>query len=186
MIHADPSKHHNGDMPTGLLVVSDREPLAWLLHQERFAIPESRATSGPAPGTTLLIYTTRGCYRNPTRDRGLVMGIATVTSDLARLEHPMTFRGRHYAAGFHLELNGVAPPHRGVDLGALAGSLEALPDRATWSARLRRSVVPLTDRDAQIITQSLTPLLRPIAEQLPEYDDACKTGTRPEYRHGAI
>jgi hypothetical protein len=58
---------------TAILLASDREPLAWLPREQRFAVPEARA-SAPACDSRLLPYTTRGCYRNPTRDRGLVIG----------------------------------------------------------------------------------------------------------------
>ena len=68
-------------MATSLLVISDREPLAWMLRTSSFAIPVGRASSAPRVGDSLLLYTTRGCYRNPTRDLGLVMGAAHVVAE---------------------------------------------------------------------------------------------------------
>jgi hypothetical protein len=64
--------------PAALLLISDREALAWVLSEQQFAFPQGRVKSIPPVGSGVLLYTTRGCYRNPTRDRGLVMGLATV------------------------------------------------------------------------------------------------------------
>ena len=60
------------NMATYLLVIGDREALGWILAEQRMAFssmsrPHVRALS---PGDTLLLYTTRGCFKNPTRDRG--------------------------------------------------------------------------------------------------------------------
>ena len=79
-------------MTVSLLVISDREPLSWLLTEQRWALTTGRAAKAPAEGDELLLYTTRGCYRNPTRDRGLVMGRATVTSEPKSLPRPVVFR----------------------------------------------------------------------------------------------
>lgn len=168
-------------MPTALLVISDREPLAWLLREHRFAIPAARMSSAPAKGTRLLLYTTRGCYRNPTRDRGLVMGVATVTSNARLLDEPVVFVGREFRGGFDVAIEGVAPPHDGVELGQFAGKLDALPDARSWSARLRRSVIPLTARDASRLFARLRPSLQPLSGQLLSYLEAChvQSSVRP-------
>jgi hypothetical protein len=166
----------NESMGDALLVISDREPLAWLLREQRFAIPTARMKSAPPPGTRLFLYTTRGCYRNPPRDRGQVMGVAVVQDQAGLLEEPEHFRGRDYAAGFSLQIGGVTTPHAGVELGPLAGRLDALPDPASWSVRLRRSFVPLSKRDAATIQELLEPLTRPLPEVLGSYLEACRLG----------
>lgn len=161
-------------MTTSLLVISDREPLAWLLRTSSFAIPAARAESAPRPGTTLLLYTTRGCYRNPGRDRSLAMGMAQVTSHPRRLRGPVTFRGHEYVIGLDLDLQGVCRVHEGVQLGPLQGRLELLPPEGPWSYPLRRSVVPLSDPDATLIREPLVSLLRPVSEVLPAYERAAR------------
>jgi len=67
---------------TYLLLIADREPLAWIISEQRTAFGEHRAREAEKlePGDALLLYTTRGCFRNPTRDRGRVIGRATVTT----------------------------------------------------------------------------------------------------------
>lgn len=155
-----------------LLMISDREPLAWLLAEQRFALPRDR----PAlpPGARLLLYTTRGCYRNRDRDRGLVMGLASARTPTRRLNEPIRFRGRDYPFGFRLNIEGLALPHKGIDLGHMAGLLDALPDPAIWSTRLRRSPLALSARDAALILDRLQPMLRPRREVLAAYIEACK------------
>lgn len=169
-------------MTVSLLVISDREPLSWLLTEQRWALTAGRASKAPAEGDELLLYTTRGCYRNPTRDRGLVMGRALVTSEPQELHRPVSFRDREFSTGFDVKVTGVAPLHTGVELAPLAGSLAFLPDRATWSVRLRRSLIPLNDDDAATLSERLDPLLRPREEVLPDYQAAAKLSSRPEMR----
>lgn len=161
-------------MTTSLLVVSDREPLGWLLRTSSFAIPAARAASAPRPGTRLLLYTTRGCYRNPGRDRGLVMGLPQATSDPRRLSEPVTFRGHEYVIGLDLDLHGVCRFREGVQLGQLQRQLDLLPSEGPWSYPLRRSVVPLSDPDATLIRERLVPLLRPVSEVAPAYQRSAR------------
>ncbi|GAA4401926.1 hypothetical protein GCM10023168_12000 [Fodinibacter luteus] len=164
-------------MVVSLLVISDREPLAWLLSEQRWAIPAGRARSAPAIGDQLLLYTTRGCYRNPSRDRGLVMGLATVRTSPGPLPEAVSFRGRDFTTGFDVDIEGVAPLHHGVELGPMAGHLDFLPDAATWSVRLRRSLIPLSERDASAISSKLMHHVQPRGEVLAGYLRASKTGT---------
>jgi hypothetical protein len=70
------------------------------------------------------------------------------------------FRDRAFEVGFRVRIEGVAAPHDGAELAPLAGQLDALPDAATWSVRMRRSLLPLSDRDATMILDLLDPKLR--------------------------
>jgi hypothetical protein len=67
-------------MASYLMPIADREPLMWILHERRTAFPSYRRSDAErlAAGDRLLLYTTRGCFHNPTRDRGRVIGVATV------------------------------------------------------------------------------------------------------------
>ena len=64
-------------------------------------------------------------------------------------------------------------------LAPLAGSLSFLPDRATWSVRLRRSLIPMNDDDAAVLSKRLEGLLRPREEVLTDYQLAAKLSSRP-------
>ena len=105
------------------------------------------------------------------------MGVARVMSKPLTLEEPMHFRHRDFPIGFGVKFRGLAAPHDGVELGPLAGSLDALPDAATWSARMRRTVLPLSPRDSELLVDLLEPKLRRRADVLSAYMEACKVTT---------
>ncbi len=161
-------------MATSLLVISDREPLAWMLRTSSFAIPVGRASSAPRVGDSLLLYTTRGCYRNPTRDRGLVMGAARVVSEATALAEPVRFGDREFGIGLGLEIDGVCPVHTGVELGGLQGRLELLPTAGPWSYRMRRTLVRVSERDEKVIRELLEPMLHPVGDVLAGYEQAAR------------
>jgi hypothetical protein len=70
------------------LILGHRARLAWVLGHSRMASPDgftdARARKGERPdvGDRLFLYTSRGCFGNPTRDRGRVIGEAGVAGPL--------------------------------------------------------------------------------------------------------
>jgi len=62
-----------------LLVLGDREAIAWVLREQRMAFPRTpRAeVAAAAPGDRLYLYSPRGAWHNPTHDRGRVIGDCT-------------------------------------------------------------------------------------------------------------
>ena len=73
-----------------------------------------------------------------------------------------------------VEIQGVAPYGQGVELAPLAGHLNALPDAATWSVRLRRSIVSLDEPDEATVRELLDPMLMPPDRAIDEYLIACR------------
>ncbi|WP_235217458.1 hypothetical protein [Streptomyces noursei] len=157
-------------MATHLVIISDREPLAWVLRTQRMAFPAGRASTGlPAKGDQALLYTTRGCYRNTTRDRGRVMGLAVVTSPVKTLPKSVVFGERWFTSGCALRVEGLAPVRDGVVLADLVPRLEVFPDERSWSVRMRRASLSLPPADAELLTRELRPLLAPRLERLADY-----------------
>lgn len=154
-----------------LLVIGEREALVWVLSEQRMAFPAHRAAEAGAlaPEDLLLIYTTRGCFHNPTRDRGRVVGEATVASAIEQLEQPVVFQQRQYPIGCRLALGGLAPRAQGVELAPLIPQLQASPDPATWSVRMRRTVVPLPTADVVLLREALAQHLVDRRQALPSY-----------------
>lgn len=145
-------------MSAYLLPISDREPLAWILEESRTAFPayRRREAASLAAGDMLFLYTTRGCFRNPTRDRGRVVGIATVAGPAVDLGTPVRFGDREFPVGVKMEIEILVPRGGGVELGPLIPRLaESFPNERAWSARLRRALVPLTGRDAKTLEKEL-------------------------------
>jgi hypothetical protein len=140
-----------------LLILGDRQAIAWVLREQRMAFPAtSRAeVNRLAIGDELLIYTTRGAFRNPTRDRGRVIGTATVTSAVEPLDAPVTFGGREFPRGCALAVESLVPWGRGLELQPLVERLAAFPNPKAWSIQLRRPLLHLPRQDAAIIGQKV-------------------------------
>ena len=158
-----------------LLPIADREPLAWIVREQRTAFAEHRARDAAAlePGDVLFLYTTRGCFRNPTRDRGRIMGRALVTKAARRAHRAPRFGEREYPYIVELDVESLAPLRGGVELAALVSKLRTtFPDPGTWGIRLRRALVPLSERDAGVIELALEALVRPYAETASSYEAA--------------
>lgn len=140
-----------------LLILGDREAIAWVLREQRMAFPAtSRAeVDRLAIGDELLIYTTRGAFRNPTRDRGRVIGTATVASSIEPLDTPVEFGGRVFPRGCAITVESLTPWGEGVELRPLVDRLHAFPNPRAWSIRLRRPLLQLPSGDASLIRRSL-------------------------------
>ena len=157
-----------------LLVIGDRAALAWVLAEQRMAFPALRRSQAMALeiGDELLVYTTRGCFHNPIRDQGRVMGLAKVTTHVRDLAEPVVFGERRYTSGCALEIQGVAALHEGVELSPLVAELHVFPDAGTWGAQLRRPLVPLDEHDASLLKRYLNILLAPLDSHLTAYLEA--------------
>lgn len=156
---------------THLLIISDREPLAWVLEDQRMAFPagRTRASLSLNKGDEVLIYTTRGCFGNPTRDLGRVIGLATLTSEVSTLNQAVTFGERRFTEGCRLRIHGLAPFREGVVLRDLVNDLQVFPGPRSWSVRLRRAALRLPEPDAGLIKRELQPLLKPYGAVVGDY-----------------
>ena len=162
-----------------LLVIGDAAPLAWVLTEQRMAFPALRRSQAAALEISdeLFIYATRGCFHNPTRDRGRVMGLALVSSVVRDLAEPVVFDERRYTSGCTLDIQGIAPLRDGVELRPLIPQLHAFPDARTWNTRLRRPLVRLDEHDAALLKRQLNLLLEPLNNQLDAYIKAARGHT---------
>jgi hypothetical protein len=159
-----------------LLVIGEAVALAWVLGEQRMAFPALRRSQAAAleVDDELLVYTTRLCFHNPTRDPGRVMALATVKTGVHDLSEPVVFGDHRYTSGCALDVRGVAPFRVGVELAPLVTELHAFPDPASWSGRLRRALVPLDEHDATLLKRALTPLLEPLGSHLSAYRRAAE------------
>ena len=137
-----------------------------------FSAARVNAASRLEIGDELLLYTTRGCFRNQKRDRGRLMGRARVASRVVSLPEPVIFGDREFAYGCDLELMGIAPLRQGIELAALADSLQLFSSTRTWGTKLRRSLVPLTVPDAKLLQRELAPVLEPVEQHINSYVEA--------------
>jgi hypothetical protein len=135
------------------------------------AFTESRAVDvvGLRPGDRLLLYTSRGCYHNPTRDRGRVIGEAEAREAPTRLAKPICIGEREFSSACDIELKSLAPFREGVVLADLVARLEVFPDERSWSARLRRPLLAIPRKDAGLIAKELALVACPVEETIDRY-----------------
>jgi hypothetical protein len=154
-----------------LLPIADREPLAWIVTGQRTAFPPQRVGDANRlrQDDRVLLYATRGCFHNPTRDRGRVIGLAAVAGRAEALKQPVRFGDREFPVGVELRIELLAPQRQGVELAPLVERLEAFPDPRTWSARMRRALVPISARDAKLLERELRQVALPYPKALESY-----------------
>lgn len=141
-----------------LAIIGDRQALGWVLKEQRLAFPEPRYHHiFPAlkAGDQLYLYTTRGCYRNPGRDRGLVIGTATVMGDLERPLTSRVVRDRELPLEVPVQIETLAPLGDGVNVADTVGNMTSFPKPESWSVYLRRSLYSLTEHDAALLDRKL-------------------------------
>ncbi|MEE6261171.1 hypothetical protein [Plantactinospora sonchi] len=144
-----------------LVVLGERDAIRWVLAEQRMAFPATQRTEVTAltPDDRLLLYATRGAWHNPTRDRGRLIGTATVTGPVRRLDPPVEIAERAFHSGCRLAIDGVVPYPGGLELQPLVTRLAAFPKPHAWSIYLRRPLLRLTDDDYTLLERELHPLL---------------------------
>ena len=166
-----------------LVVLSDRQALGWVLSTGRMAFPRQRAALGGqlAVGDRLFLYTTRGCFYNPSRDRGRVIGTARVLSESMVLDDPVEIAGRVFTHGCDLRVEALAVKGSGPELAAIRGRLSVFAIGDGWQMRLRRPLVALPAGDAAVLEGALECDAQPPADVLQGYLDAARPAN-PAYR----
>lgn len=154
-----------------LMPIADRDPLAWIVAGQRTAFISHRAREAEALelGDRVLLYATRGCFHNPTRDRGRVIDSASVVGRAEALDEPVRFGEREFPLAVNLDIRLLAPCREGVVLAPLVERLDAFPDPDSWSARMRRALVPLGKRDADLLEKKLSRVAAPYPGALESY-----------------
>src|SRR5262245_41053070 len=110
-----------------LLVLGEREGIVWVLREQRMAFRSKRAgVAELAKGDRLFLYTTRGAWGNPPRDRGRVIGWATATSAVTAIDE-IEIGGRLFGLACNLRIEGLAPCCTGPELSSLVTVLDTFP-----------------------------------------------------------
>jgi hypothetical protein len=140
-----------------LLVISDRQALAWIISSQRMAFPGRRSASVSClrANDNLLLYTTRGCFRHPSRDRGRVIAYATVDSEVSVLDMPVEFNGRIFPVGCSLHIQTLTPYGAGVELAEYASRMHIFRNPKSWGIYIRRTLVAIDNHDYCLLQQAL-------------------------------
>lgn len=134
-----------------------------------FADRRSAAVEAVQADDELLLYTTRGCFNNPTRDIGRVIGVARTKGRAERAPEPVVVGGRSYSRIVDLDLRALVPRGEGVALVDLVEQLDAFPSPASWSAWMRRPLLEVSRRDVKLIHRRLDPIARSPADVVETY-----------------
>lgn len=159
-------------MPSShLLIIGDRAALSWVVTEQRMAFPAGRTKAARAleEGDEIFLYTTRGCFRNPTRDLGRIIGRAVVASPVRALDEQVVFGERVFPEGCRLDVTGLARFREGLVLRDLVPRLSVFPDPATWSVRMRRASLTLPPTDADLVRAELEQMLVPYGDVAEQY-----------------
>ena len=159
-------------MRSHLIILGDRDAIAWVVSEQRMAFTRERAAAAEAAisrGDELLLYSTRGAFHNPTRDRGRVFGRAIASGIVGELPRPVLLLGRQFTHGFEFELKSLAPPRLGVGLADLIPRLSSFPNKRGWAMSLRRPLLTLTSEDALLLRRRLEPETAGVSEAVESY-----------------
>jgi hypothetical protein len=134
-----------------MIILGDCDAIAWVLSNGRMAV-NGRVAALPDPGERVALYVTRGAYRNPTRDRAQIIGLAQVTEPPEISE--VVVAGRSYAKSFGLRFDDVAEPRAGLPFEPLVPRLRFIGNKASWGGAVRRPVVRLSEADFRVIEEA--------------------------------
>lgn len=156
---------------TYLLIIADREALAWVLREQRMAFPlaRRREVSILEPGDQLFIHTTGTCFHSPNHDRSRIVGQAIARSRPVQLDTPVLLAGRSFELGCDIKIRSLAPFRDGVELPPLVPDLYTFRNNRGWMGKLRRPLLKLDERDAPLIRDRLATLERPPETYLNDY-----------------
>jgi hypothetical protein len=155
--------------PTFLLLLGTPEGLAYVLRERQMAFPPNQRIQLKV-NDQVLLYTTRGVFRNAPRDLGRVVGTAEIVSPVASLASQRKIGNRVYTSGCELKITGLAPLDNGVVLADIVERLDVFqPHPHAWSARMRRSILPLPSQDVDVVMSLLKPTLLDPSETAGSY-----------------
>jgi hypothetical protein len=174
---------HGSESASYLLVIGEREALAWILRMRQMAFPPRRwaEVERLAVGDELFVLSTRNCYHSPNRDRTLVVARALVATPVKPLEPAVQLAGRSFTRGCDLDIQVLTPYRTGVELAPLIPRLDAFPRKDLWPSLLRRPLLLVNTRDAGLLRNRLCKMAAPMSVNLEDYLRSI-TPVRPRQR----
>lgn len=106
-------------------------------------------TSHLTAGDAIVIYATRSCWHNPTRDRAQVAAVGRIAAKVVHMDTEVG--GETMPQRCDLSFDVVMPERHGIPFADLVGRLALTRGREHWGPLLRRTIVPVLDADVAII-----------------------------------
>jgi hypothetical protein len=140
-----------------LTVLGHAAGARWVLEESRMAFGGGQAARAARiqPGDRLFLYTSRGAFKDPTRDEAQLLGLASVLTPVARLREPLLIADREFVVGCKLQITIALPLRAGVPFRPLVARMEFIRHKDSWSAYMRSSLIQLPTSDAWVLEQAL-------------------------------
>lgn len=136
-----------------LVVVSDKAALHWILAKEKMGFRAHVPVGAVRAGDRFGLYVSRSAHRNPGRDEAQIVALGRFADAIG--DEPVEVAGELYPWSVGLVIDTRFEPRQGLPFRSLVGRLELVPTTRGWGPRLRRTLVPLSDRDFRAIEQSV-------------------------------
>ena len=163
-----------------MLILGHREGVLWVLQNSRMAFPQTHRSDIDhiSVDDELFMLTTRGCWRNPTRDRSRIIGCARVTSPVQSCDPPLEIAGRELTRACDIAIEQLAPYPSGVELPPLIFQMQTFPNKPMWSMSLRRTLLKLAPNDAVLLRRKLDIIGQDPIEAIRTYVDRMRRSGR--------
>ncbi len=138
---------------TWMIVLGDRDAISWVVASRRMAFREHVPTNELRVGDQVLLYSTRGAFKNPTRDEPQIFAAGFFAS---RVEHSrVAVAGETFTKWCRLEITHLLPPREGIGFRPFVPRLRFIKNKETWPAALRRTLIRLPERDFKVLARAL-------------------------------
>lgn len=143
-----------------LLVLGHPAGLAWVIANGQMAFNDGRLVQARKLqiDDRLLLYASMRALTKFRAKRGLLVGEASVSSQIRQLPEPVTVGTASYRHVVDFSLQRLAPLGEGIELAAHLDDLELFPEPKSWTSQIRRTVVPLSEHDASLLAARLAPI----------------------------
>lgn len=107
----------------------------------------------------LVLYRTRGAFKNPTRDVAQLIAVGTATRDVEAFRRPMSIGRREFWCGCPVEFELTLPERDGLDAAPLMKKLsfvkKTVKKTNVWGQYVRSSPIRLPPHDLKLLCDQL-------------------------------
>lgn len=132
---------------TVIFVVGSRSALEYILDKQVMAFRSSVKTEVLSAGMRFAIYTTRGAYGNPSKDRSQVLAIGRLVSGVT--DQPHSIGNELFPQSCQLRIEARLPWRNGLAFDPLVDELAFVGGRRRYASVFHRTIVkvPVADFD---------------------------------------
>ncbi len=139
-----------------IIVIGEKNAIEWVLKTQRMAFRDTARTTHVHSGDRIALYTTRGAYGNPTRDESQIIALGRFASDVQNKQ--AVVNDVTYTKSCGLTITDQLEPRHGLAFRPLVAQLEFVRSKRGWATYMRRTLVPINDRDFTIIERAFNRL----------------------------